>query len=337
MKFSLPLFLAALAVTCSSMSASAAGTQVASGTKNGCDYIVVLDDYSLQAGLSAIITSVRDEAYDGTTLTLIPGVQYNNQWVDVVAIGNDALADSKVTNLFVPGKLRYIGKRAFKNCLGLQTVDLSGCYQLDYIDDDAFRNCTALSKVTLPQRPATMSFGVFNGCSSLKSITVPEQWAVNASFNNTPLYEMSSLKKVTKNGKNYAQFHIHNHVKYYFNVPGLVPSEVEMRIKVEAYDQEYPVGGIAGTVEIPFDVLNMGGNPFIVYVYSDADNSCAGVLYELDLNPVLEDNAVDDILDDETSAPTEYYTRDGLKVANPTPGHIYITRQGAKTTKTLQK
>ncbi len=45
-------------------------------------------------------------------------------------------------------------------------------------------------------------------------------------------------------------------------------------------------------------------------------------------------NGIDEISPDaDICAPEEYYTIQGIKVANPEPGHIYIVRQGSKAKK----
>ena len=46
----------------------------------------------------------------------------------------------------------------------------------------------------------------------------------------------------------------------------------------------------------------------------------------------VEDAEIDSSEDD---APVEYYTIQGFRVAHPEPGHIYIRRQGTRTTKVL--
>lgn len=46
-------------------------------------------------------------------------------------------------------------------------------------------------------------------------------------------------------------------------------------------------------------------------------------------------NSVQSVADDNINAPVEYYNIQGMRVANPTPGSIYIQRQGSKAAKLL--
>lgn len=65
--------------------------------------------------------------------------------------------------------------------------------------------------------------------------------------------------------------------------------------------------------------------------YNIAVNTLAGTI---DIAKATE-TGIADITSDSADAPAEYYTLDGLRVARPLPGAIYICRRGACTTKIL--
>lgn len=49
----------------------------------------------------------------------------------------------------------------------------------------------------------------------------------------------------------------------------------------------------------------------------------------------LKGSGVDNITSDSENTPAEYFNLQGVRVANPTPGNLYIVRQGNKVTKTI--
>ena len=70
-------------------------------------------------------------------------------------------------------KLTEIGQFAFKNCTGLTgNLDLSACTSLTEIGFMAFKNCTGLTGVNLPANLTKMDGSIFDGCTNLHSLTV---------------------------------------------------------------------------------------------------------------------------------------------------------------------
>ena len=66
---------------------------------------------------------------------------------------------------------------------------------------------------------------------------------------------------------------------------------------------------------------------------------CAGT-WEIDnvvVKATKNSDAVESIVAEDTNAPVEYYNLQGVRVANPAAGNLYIVRQGNKVSKQIIK
>lgn len=81
-------------------------------------------------------------------------------------------------------QVEYVGVDAFKNCVKLQTVKLSGTTVS--LGDSAFENCTALSDCQLGSSLTTLGNRAFYGCANLQSIKLPKPLTTlgNGTFEN---------------------------------------------------------------------------------------------------------------------------------------------------------
>lgn len=77
-------------------------------------------------------------------------------------------------------------------------------------------------------------------------------------------------------------------------------------------------------------VVNSDGTSASVYVYAPGNGFSA---YTLSTSTSGVNNAIQAIVD--STAPVEYYNLQGMRVAQPTPGNIYIRRQGSQVTKII--
>jgi hypothetical protein len=79
-----------------------------------------------------------------------------------------------IEKLTISGGSWYLGEGAFRNCLLLREVDLSGA-TLDKLGDYAFDNCVDLVEVKLPYRVNGYSLGkgLFRGCRVLETVNWP--------------------------------------------------------------------------------------------------------------------------------------------------------------------
>ena len=100
----------------------------------------------------------------------------------------------------IPGSVKEIGSRAFKDCTSLASVTLAK--GLEEIGSGAFEGCTALKSITIPEGVVKIGEEAFSGCTSLRSITIPEGGAeiYNAFKNCTALESVTIAKDVSKIG-----------------------------------------------------------------------------------------------------------------------------------------
>lgn len=112
---------------------------------------------------------------------------------EVTTIGEGAFAECRIQQITLPEGISAIGKQAFYQCIGLQSVQLpegvssigegafyfTGLRSIDLpesltsIGPSAFASCSRLTDVTLPQGVVTIESDTFNDCSKLVSVTMP--------------------------------------------------------------------------------------------------------------------------------------------------------------------
>lgn len=82
----------------------------------------------------------------------------------------------------------------------------------------------------------------------------------------------------------------------------------------------------------------------VAYIIERATNTVVNSAYypmteqtekRFTIKDLINTLAVDEIGSDDVNAPVEYFTIDGLRVANPQEGQLYIVRQGSKTKKII--
>ena len=135
---------------------------------DGIWYIVNLENNTAE------VTS-GDENYTGEV-----SIPYQINVVDgdlngifpVTRIGEKAFKDCKdLTRVGFPKGLESIGREAFKNCVGLESINL---YDSDIrvIGESAFWNCKKLRSVLIPCSVSQLSAGAFYGCSGLETVVL---------------------------------------------------------------------------------------------------------------------------------------------------------------------
>lgn len=90
----------------------------------------------------------------------------------ITRIGENAFANSDVQTVYLPPKLKLIGKNAFSWCENLTAVILPESLQM--IDDGAFSNCSGLTQINIPDDLKFIGANAFRACSAIKEITLPE-------------------------------------------------------------------------------------------------------------------------------------------------------------------
>lgn len=114
---------------------------------------------------SAVITNYTGKEPDVEIPETIKGYP-------VVSIADGAFEDNSVIqSVYIPENVEYIGRRAFKGCADLTTVEFGG-YFVD-LGDYAFANCTSLEYMWVPCTGVLPS-GLFSGCHNLSAVRIAE-------------------------------------------------------------------------------------------------------------------------------------------------------------------
>ncbi len=102
------------------------------------------------------------------------GIRYNVLYQNVVAVAPNNYTGNVVIPATVEAgdtyKVREIGDKAFKDCSGLVSIDLSKDANLEYIGWQAFSNCDGLTKITIPESVTGIDDYAFSGCDNLETV-----------------------------------------------------------------------------------------------------------------------------------------------------------------------
>ena len=121
--------------------------------------------------------------------------------IPVAAVGNAmCVCNEVITNLVIPGSVRYIGTNAFANCRNLKSVVLQegvtslgtccfgGCTELEKIvfpeslevvSDFVFANCLKLQEIAFGRNLQSIGTQAFAKCAALSLVTIPGGSAVS--------------------------------------------------------------------------------------------------------------------------------------------------------------
>ncbi len=96
---------------------------------------------------------------------------------------------SKLKEIVLPSKLRFIKTNAFFNCNEIAYLDFSNT-QLTSIDDFAFNSCSSLKKAVFPSTFCSIGKHAFKSCTALDEIIGLENvsYIEALAFDDTPWY-----------------------------------------------------------------------------------------------------------------------------------------------------
>lgn len=91
----------------------------------------------------------------------------------------------------VDGGIKYLGDRAFCDCVNLSAATVNGQSQWK---GHSFMGCTSLKDVTIGSKYTTIEGWAFSGCTSLEEVVIPDNITV---FGGYSFGQCTSLEKVT--------------------------------------------------------------------------------------------------------------------------------------------
>lgn len=133
--------------------------------------------------------------YTGTAPNIKIPVSLGGQ--PVIWIAKEAFKDnSAIQKLEIPiqSSLRYIGERAFNNCVGLQSALIAK--SVEAIADEAFRDCGALKSFLFENGSSLKTIGnhAFRGCLSLPGFSIPNNVET---IGTGAFYDCDSIETIT--------------------------------------------------------------------------------------------------------------------------------------------
>ena len=141
------------------------------------------------------LEKIGDFAFASNSLTTI---DFPSQ---LTHIGDYAFTNSSITALTIPNSVNYLGKAAFKNCIEMQTLNLSN--SLTSIEGSTFDHCTSLSSIVIPNSVEKIGPDAFAFCTSLESIILPNNLKtieLEAFYNCSSLSSVNIPSSVTSIG-----------------------------------------------------------------------------------------------------------------------------------------
>lgn len=123
---------------------------------------------------------------------------------NVIAIGEEAFADTDIDSVFIHEKIYSIADRAFTRST-VKTVEFEANCCLVQIGKEAFSYCSSLESVFVPDNVTTLSEGIFRDCKSLKNAVLPKAvneicpYAFNGCESLSNVHFPSSLELIGEN------------------------------------------------------------------------------------------------------------------------------------------
>lgn len=130
------------------------------------------------------ITTIGSHAFQNTNITdlIIPGsVKYIKPY---------AFANSKLVNVTIQGPLEELGEYAFMNSKQLTTVSFAAAAKLETLKQHTFVGCVSLMSFDLPNSVTTIERYAFKDCTNLISISV-KRGSMLKTISDRAFYESS--------------------------------------------------------------------------------------------------------------------------------------------------
>lgn len=257
------------------------------------------------------IGQIGNSAFEGcTSLAEFPADQ------NLSSIGEKAFSGcSSLKTINAGSRLTWIGSNAFENS-GLTTFDLTGATHI-YLAPYAFANATNLESITFHENLTALQSNTFQNCTSLKNVDLSQTnigYVGSSAFDGCSAVETVSL-----------------------------PASVG-HIDSKAFGgcEKISTINIAATQapSLAADAFpeSVFSNPNLVINYPEGSEASYTNPYgSWSKFKVLSDETVgiSQISAEAASAPVEYFTTTGQRVAEPVPGMLLIRRQGPSAVKVI--
>lgn len=214
-------------------------------------------------------------------------------------IGNTSLHGTSISAITIPESVSTIGDYAFWQCASLKSVVIPE--GITALGTSLFDGCTALESVTIPSTVATVGSSVFSGCESLASLTFPASVTEFKSGVFSGCHSLTELK-----------------------VEAVTPPVTE-------YNELY------GYVFTTFDDFNQASCTLYVPAAGIEDYKAAQGWKDFTNIEALNSSGIEKAEADEDEQPEVYYNLQGVKVANPATGAVYVVKRGSKVNKVFVK
>ena len=122
---------------------------------------------------SATVTGYEnlDESVTSVELTIPSRVVVNNEFYNVIAIGDNAFEDCSIlTKIHLPGTLTSIGAEAFIWCVALEEIVIPS--SVETIGESAFAYCSGMNKAVIGNGVKTVGARAFQRCSTLEKVSL---------------------------------------------------------------------------------------------------------------------------------------------------------------------
>lgn len=114
----------------------------------------------------------------------------------VKGIGKYAFYDcTGLNSVTFDNQIRAIGESAFENCNNMSTLNLTEYASLPYIEKNAFKDCRKLQNVVIPRQTTHIGDGAFMGCTGLRNVDFNNAASLQC-IGNDVFYGNTSLTNV---------------------------------------------------------------------------------------------------------------------------------------------
>ena len=158
---------------------------------------VVIPETVTYDGVTYSVTAIGSNAfYFCQDLT---SIHFPNSLIN---IGENAFAETRITEVVLPESLQSLGKDAFKFNNALKKVHIGA--SLMSIPENAFKMCAYLSEVSLPSTIKKIDRSAFGGCWNLTIMPMTDSLQIigEAAFHSTGIKTLKTGKTLTSIGEN---------------------------------------------------------------------------------------------------------------------------------------